>query len=109
MTQSGRSEYGAIDVLHQAQVAKFIACVGLILALNLSADDNVDEATFDLLTEAEEHSIEPTLHETHFNDGYPRLYRRHRLVRIDTEALRSQLHNNWMARQGGADANGVAH
>ena len=109
MTQSGHSLIVLSIVAYRFKKPRSaVFLVLLTLAVGIQADDSVLEQWFANLSEEELQSIEPTLREQHFREGYPRLYRRHRVVKIDTQAFRIQLLNDWNARQEGASTDGLA-
>jgi hypothetical protein len=80
-----------------------VACACLFSALQSVADDKPQEFAFEALSEEELVSIEPTLHEQYFRGGTPNLYRRHRVVKIDTGEFKLQLQNAWEAKERGLE------
>jgi len=90
------------------EIAKYLVILSSVLwALGANAQNVLDGRVFRDLTAAEAQDWAVFLQETHFKGGAPRLYRRHRVLRIDTDALQSQLHKNWVASMASAGARGV--
>ena len=109
MTQSSHSQSVEDSVAHRIVIANLAVFFFLLtLALNVTANENNSGEAFGVLNDDERHNIEPALQQTHFKNGYPRLYRRHRVLKIDTETFRLQLLNDWTAREEGLRTNGVA-
>ena len=64
-------------------------------------------SAFSVISDSEKHLLEPTFNSVYFKKGLPRRHLRHRLVRIDTEELRSQLQKDWEAKEAGEATLGV--
>lgn len=108
MTQRRRSQTLPNAMVHRTKSTCLTLLFALLtLAAELSANAGDHARIFAELTAEEQHKLEPTLKQTHFKHGLPRLYRRHRLLRIDTEAFQLQLMNDWKARKEGTPTDGV--
>ena len=74
-----------------------LTVVTCLLAAFGAADSEVlsYDSAIAAVTDTEQVSLEPTLESSHFKNGLPSRYLRHRIVRIDTARLKAQLQKDW--------------
>ena len=81
--------------------------IALLAAGQLFGNETVAISAFSSLSDEELKLIEPSVNEQYFRSGMPRLYRRHRVVKIDTVVFRESLEQDAALRVEGVQTLGV--